>query len=121
MRVVLTESSPLQLKLLKEKIQKIIPDAEISGFWNIDEAIEYEKGNPCDVLITEIELYRCDKGGISLAEIVKEKNPNVKRIFATVCDANEYHSELLKLQPYGYLTKTYTEAELTAELKSLVN
>ena len=59
------------------------------------------------------------RGGIALAEQIREINPCVNIIFVTVCSEQEFAKEVLNLRPSGYLTKPIIESQLIAELQQL--
>ena len=117
MTVVCVDGHPIMLKGLSNNIRQLLPDANVGTFEHADEALEYAKGNGCDVLISEIELSGVD--GLTLAKRIKKLNPKVNIIFLTVCDEKEHAKEVLKIKPSGYLVKPANKEQLEAELKNL--
>ena len=95
MRIVCVDDHPIMLKGLYQSIKTLYPDAEISVFDSPEEAHDFAKSGGCDILISEIELRGID--GITLANKVKEINPEVNIIFHTVCDEKEHAREVLRV------------------------
>ena len=117
MTIVCVDDHPIMLKGLSENIRQVFPDASIFGFERGDEALEFVKGNGCDVLISEIELGGTD--GLTLAKNIKKLNSKVNIIFHTVCDEKEHAKEVFKLKPSGYLVKPANKEQIDAELRNL--
>ena len=102
---------------LLENVSWVLPDAVIVAFKNAKDALCYNNGNGCDVLISEIEL--CGTDGLILAKKIKMINSKVNVIFFTVCDEKEHTKEVMKVKPSGYLVKPAKKEQLEAELKNL--
>ena len=117
MTIVCVDDHPIMLKGLYQSVKTLFPDAGINVFESSEEAYDFAKSKGCDVLISEIELRGVD--GITLANKVKEINPEVNIIFLTVCDEKEHAREVLKIKPSGYLVKPAKAEQLELELKSL--
>ena len=117
MTILCVDDHPVIVKGLKNSVKRIYPEATILAFTVAKDALAYARSYGCDVLICEIELYK--HGGLTLAEQIREVNPCVNIIFATVCSEQEHAKEVLKLRPSGYLTKPIIEAQLVAELQQL--
>ena len=117
MRVVCVDDHPIMLQGLTQSIQKILPEATVSGFRHAEEALSFVSENGCEILISEIEL--CGTDGLTLAQKVKKLFPMVNIIFLTVCDEKEYAREVLKIKPSGYLVKPANLSLLEYELKNL--
>ena len=117
MRVVCVDDHPIMLRGLAHSIQKILPEAIVCSFERADDALSFINENSCEILISEIEL--CGTDGLTLAQKVKRRNPNVNIIFLTVCDEKEYAREVLKIKPSGYLVKPANKEQLEFELHNL--
>lgn len=117
MRIICVDNSPVLLQFLKESAEKAYPEADIRAFPTEDSALRYAESVGCDVLLCEINPPRLE--GIFLAERVKELNSKVNIIFFTVCSADEYAGEVMRLKPSGYLTKEATGIQVIDELKNL--
>ena len=117
MRVVCVDDHPIMLRGLTQKIRKILPEAMVYGFRRAEDALAFLSENGCEILISEIEL--CGTDGLTLANQVKQRNPQVNIIFLTVCDEKEYAREVMKIKPSGYLVKPAKQEQLEFELRNL--
>ena len=117
MTVICVDDHPIMLKGLMESVRQLLPDSSVRAFESADVALDFARGNGCDVLICEIEL--CGTDGLALAKKVKKLNPKVNIIFLTVCDEREHAKEVFEIRPSGYLLKPAKKEQLEAELKSL--
>ena len=117
MKIVCVDDQPLHLLDLKNTVQELLPDAEVTTFRKPAEAQKFVAENGCDVLICEIDMAGGD--GIMLAEKMQAANPKLNIIFVTVCDERERAGEVLRFRPSGYLTKPYTQSQLMQELQML--
>ena len=102
-----------------ENIKEIITEADVVGFENTDEAIEFAQTVGCDILFTEIELYG-KPSGIELARNMQKLNPKVNIIFTTVCSPNEYAKEVMEIRPSGYLTKVVETEDIRRAMDELL-
>ena len=117
MRVVCVDDHPIMLRGLTQKIRKILPEAMVYGFQRAEDALTFLNENGCEILISEIEL--CGTDGLTLANQVKQRNPQVNIIFLTVCDEKEHAREVMKIKPSGYLVKPAKQEQLEFELRNL--
>ena len=117
MTIVCVDDHPITLGALAQRVQNILPKADIHPFDNANSALDFARNNGCDVLISEIEFSGTD--GLFLARSVKEINPEVNIIFLTVCDEREHAREVLNIRPSGYLVKPAGNDQLEYELKNL--
>lgn len=74
------------------------------------EVLNYLKSDQIDVLVMDISMPVLD--GISTAEQIKKRYPEVKIIMLTMHDTHVYIRKLLEIGVDGYLLKTTTKAEL---------
>ena len=117
MTIVCVDDHPIMLKGLSVHIRQLLPEATIGSFAHAEEAVSFAKENGCDVLISEIELSGVD--GLSLAQRMKELNPQVNIIFLTVCDEKEHAKEVMRIKPSGYLVKPANKEQIASELNNL--
>ena len=117
MTVICVDDHPIMLKGLMESVRQLLPDSSVRAFQSADVALDFVRGNGCDVLICEIEL--CGTDGLALAKKVKKLNPKVNIIFLTVCDEREHAKEVFEIRPSGYLLKPAKKEQLEAELFNL--
>src|SRR3990167_5281319 len=75
-----------------------------------EEALEYIKRNPVDVLVTDVRMPGI--GGISLLEKVKEFRPKIEVIVLTAYGSIESAIDAMKKGAYHYVTKPFNNDEL---------
>ena len=121
MRILCVNDSPLTLGHLKRMLKKIAPDAEVFGCREAERAVSLASSEGCDVLVTEIDLAGSRREGLDLARKIKEINPKVNIIFATVYSEQEYADEILGLRISGYITKPFDQKKLADEFTNLRN
>lgn len=102
-----------------EYIKEIMSGANVLGFENADDALNYAQTFGCDILFTEIELYG-KPSGIDLARNMQKLNPRVNIIFTTVCSPNEYAKEVMEIRPSGYLTKVVEIEDIRKAMSELL-
>ena len=64
MKIIAIDDEKMALNLLLETINEVKPDAEVIGFSDPDELLEYVKNNQGDVACLDIQIY--DITGIDL-------------------------------------------------------
>ena len=117
MTIVCVDDHPVMLKGLLKSIRQLLPDAVVEAFANAEDAMGFAREKGCDVLISEIELVGVD--GLTLAQRMKDLNPQVNIIFLTVCDEKEHAREVMQIKPSGYLVKPAQKEQLAFELNHL--
>ena len=117
MTIVCVDDHPVMLKGLLKSIRQLLPDAVVEAFANAEDAMGFAREKGCDVLISEIELAGVD--GLTLAQRMKDLNPQVNIIFLTVCDEKEHAREVMQIKPSGYLVKPAQKEQLAFELNHL--
>ena len=117
MKILCVDDHPVHLQSLAQSVMSVRPEAEIFTFNSARKAQSFAVKNGCDVLLCEIDLVGGD--GILLAENLQELNPRLNIIFVTVCGEHERAKEVLRLHPSGYLTKPFTQQQLSQELMQL--
>ncbi|MBI5125146.1 MAG: sigma-54-dependent Fis family transcriptional regulator, partial [Planctomycetes bacterium] len=75
-----------------------------------EEALEYIKRNPVDVLVTDVRMPGI--GGISLLEKIKEFRPKIEVIVLTAYGSIESAIDAMKKGAYHYVTKPFNNDEL---------
>src|SRR3989304_1666518 len=75
-----------------------------------EEALEYIKRNPVDVVVTDVRMPGI--GGISLLEKVKEFRPKIEVIVLTAYGSIESAIDAMKKGAYHYVTKPFNNDEL---------
>lgn len=115
MKVIAVDDESLALESIMELLEKVLPEAEITGFQNAAEAFEYLGNNKVDIAFLDIEMG--EYSGLSLAKKCQTLCPEVNIIFVT--GYSEYALDAIKLHVSGYLLKPVQEKELIAEIEHL--
>lgn len=119
LKIICVDDHKIFLSRMTKQIKDVMPEAEVVGFDNTDEAVAFAGAVGCDVLFTEIELYG-KPSGLELARKIQELNSRVNIIFATVCSEKEYAEEVMRLRPSAYLTKVVTRQDIRQALEQLL-
>lgn len=80
------------------------------------EALESVKGKTPDLILMDINL-KSDMDGIDLAAKIKETK-SIPVIYLTSYSDQHMIERSMQTEPYGYIIKPYTDASLTAALKT---
>ena len=115
MKILVVEDENIALNGLVLLIKKVEPNAEIFGFMNSFDALEFSKNNQISIAFLDIEMNGLN--GIDLAFKLKEYNNNVNIIFTT--GYSSYMSNAFDMHASGYLLKPISEAKLKKELDNL--
>lgn len=115
MNIIAIDDELPALNLLLETISEVKPDAEVHGFSDPDELIEYVKNNPVDIACLDIQIY--DILGTELAKKIKEMQPRVNIIFVTAY--GDYVSDAMKMHASGYLRKPVVASDIEREFADL--
>lgn len=115
MNIIAIDDEIFALNLLLEAINEVKPDANVKGFSDPDELIEYVKNNQVDIACLDIQIY--DITGIELAKTIKELQPRVNIIFVTAY--GEYVSDAMKMHASGYLRKPVVAEDIAREFQDL--
>lgn len=115
MKIVAIDDEQFALNLLVETICEVKPDAEVHGFSDPDELMEYVKDNHIDIACLDIQIY--DVLGTDLARQIKEMQPQVNIIFVTAY--GDYVNEAMKMHASGYLRKPITPQDIENEFADL--
>lgn len=115
MKIIALDDEKIALQGLILSIQKVAPDAKVYGFRSASEAIAHMKSDPCDIAFLDIEMK--GTGGVAVAKMLKEINPDINIIFAT--GFGSYRDEAFDLHASGYLIKPITAEAVKRELDNL--
>lgn len=96
-------------------IEEVLPNANIFGFTQPSEAIEFAQKKRISLAFLDIELGKTN--GLDLAKKFLEINPRTNIIFLTAYV--EYSFEAWSTGASGYLLKPITAENLRAQLKNL--
>lgn len=115
MNIIAIDDEFPALNLLLEALKEARPEANITGFSDPDELVEYVRNNQVDVACLDIQIY--DVTGIEIAKIIKELQPRINVIFVTAY--GEYVTDAMKMHASGYLRKPITTQDILRELDDL--
>lgn len=115
MKIIAIDDELPALNLLLEAINEAKPDAEVKGFSDPDELLDFIKNNQIDVACLDIQIY--DVLGTELAKVIKEIQPRVNIIFVTAY--GDYVNEAMKMHASGYLRKPVVAEDIARELADL--
>lgn len=117
MLIVAVDDEKIALEGLVEAIKRAAPDADVYGFRDANQAVDFIKDNSCDVAFLDIEMRGMN--GIELARQMKLRNPRINIIFATGYD--EYMNQAFTLRASGYVMKPVTQEKIKLEMENLRN
>ena len=89
---------------------------EVRGFLSGSEAMAYMEENNVDLALLDVDMPEID--GMTLAGMIREKNPQAVIIFLT--GYSEYALKAFSLHADGYLLKPVTKDKLLEELKYVI-
>lgn len=115
MEIIAVDDEKIALDGLVEGINKVVPDARVQGFRSGRAALEYVKGNGCQVAFLDIEMPEIS--GVALARALKVQNPEINIIFTT--GYSQYTKDAFELHASGYIMKPVTEEKIRREIEDL--
>lgn len=115
MKIIAVDDEKIALQGLLSSIQKAAPSAAVYGFRYAIDAIAHMENDPCDVAFLDIEMKGMN--GVTVAQRLKEINPDVNVIFAT--GFGSYRDAAFDLHASGYLIKPITVEGVKRELDNL--
>lgn len=115
MKILVIDDERPALELMLETLRRLVPDADVVSFSEVNDLLNYEKKSDIDVAFLDIELGKMT--GIELALELKKYAPKCNVVFVT--SYSEYGTASFKARPSGYVTKPYTDDEIKRELDNL--
>lgn len=116
MKILAVDNEEMQLDMLKDSIMEVVPDCNLTGFYNPIEALEWARLNKPEIAFLDIQMPVMD--GIRLAKELKIDNPKINLIFVTGY-YEEYVFEAIPLRFSGYLQKPANAQKVRQELENL--
>ena len=113
--VIIVEDMPLILSSSQRILSAAMPEAEIYGFGNAAEALDFARSHHISVAFLDIELGVED--GISLRRALTALNSQLNVIFLT--SHTEYMKDALADHCSGYILKPLTPEKISHELRHL--
>lgn len=117
MHIIATDDEQGALNVLVGAIKDAVPHAEVHGFRNPMEALEFMKETKCEVAFLDIEMR--EMSGIVLARNLKEIYPKINIVFVT--GYSQYTNEAFALRASGYVYKPVTAEKILVEMENLRN
>ena len=96
-------------------LEDTLPNTEVYGFQNAQEALSFARNNRIDVAFLDIEL--CGESGLALGKALSIQNPRMNIIFLT--GHSEYAMDALGMHSSGYLLKPLTPEKIRNEIAHL--
>lgn len=114
-RVIVLDDEKIILRGEMATLEKVMPNALISGFTNTDDAITYAKSNNIRIFFSDIEMG--DVNGIELSKEFLKINPRTNIIFLTAYA--DYSIDAWSTGASGFMVKPITEESLRKQLEHL--
>ena len=115
MITIAVDDEALMLRALTSAIEASDDIAEVSGFSDCEEALEFVKGHLVDIAFLDINMR--GMGGLALAEKIVAARPDCKIVFCTGYE--EYAIPAFKLHASGYLMKPISAEDVQAEIDNI--
>ena len=113
MKAICIDDEELIMNLTVSMCKEIKHIDSVNGFTEVKEALEWLEAHPVDIAILDIDMP--EMNGISLALLLKMKNPDVSIIFVT--GFSEYAVDAFKMHASGYLMKPISKDRLEKEIE----
>lgn len=114
-RVIVLDDEKIILRGEMVTLEKVMPNALITGFTNTDDAITYAKSNNIRIIFSDIEMG--DVNGIELSKEFLKINPRTNIIFLTAYA--DYSIDAWSTGASGFMVKPITEESLRKQLEHL--
>lgn len=115
MRIIVVDDERLALWVIKKRVQKAAPDAEIVGFRKSQDALQYAKEHRVDVAFLDVEMPGIH--GLFLARHLQDIYPNVNIIFVSA--AKDYMEDAWEIHASGFVLKPVSDERVAEELQHL--
>lgn len=114
MRIILCDDNKGYLDLIAYLIEKHAKkyNADVIGFFNGDELMEYCENHQFDIVYMDIEVGK--KNGMDMAKILKNINSKALIIYISAFDC--YYSEMVNAEPFRFIDKNCTGEDLEKNL-----
>ena len=113
MNVICIDDEELIMNLTVSMCREIKHIDKVNGFTEVREALAWLETHPVDIAILDIDMP--EMNGISLALMLKMKNPDISIIFVT--GFPEYAVDAFKMHASGYLMKPISRDRLEKEIE----
>lgn len=116
MIILAVDNEEMQLEMLRETIEEVVPGAEVTGFSNPLEALGWAQRTQPDIAFLDIQMPVMN--GIELAKYLKIGNPKVNLVFVTGY-YEEYVMDAVPLYFSGYLQKPVNAQKVKQAMDNL--
>ena len=114
-KVIVLDDEKIILRGEMITLEKVMPNASITGFSNPDDAITYAKSNNIRIIFSDIEMGAVN--GIELSKEFLKINPRTNIIFLTAYA--DYSIDAWSTGASGFMVKPITEESLRKQLEHL--
>lgn len=115
MRIIAIDDENPALYLVLDAINEVCPDAEVKGFNDPAELLEYAKDHPIDIAFLDIQIY--EVLGTEVALQLKTLQPKINIIFVTAY--SNYVSDAMRMHASGYIQKPVSPDDIRREIADL--
>lgn len=115
MKIIAVDDEKIALESLSSAIKAIVKEDEVVSFRYPEDALEYARGNSCDIAFLDVEM--AGMSGVELAEELKKYNSEINIVFCT--GYGNYRDAAFDLHASGYLMKPITPEKIKHELENL--
>ena len=112
MRILAVDDERIALEGLLSVLRSCLPEAEIRGFRDGQEALKYAEENEIQLAFLDIEMRGMN--GLDVAKQLSAMYPRINIIFTT--GYSNYSSDAFALHASGYIHKPVTEKKIREEL-----
>ena len=113
MKIYICDDEYQILKEISAKVKRILGNCQTEEFTDGKSLLDALKRSECDVLLLDIDMPEMD--GLAIARQLKELSVSPLLIFVTSHDELVYDS--LMFHPFGFIRKSYMDAELEKILR----
>ena len=115
LNVIMVDDEEVILAGAMQTLYEVMPEAEITGFSKVSEAITFARGNRIAVAFLDIELGQ--HSGLDLCRTLTEINPLTNVIFLT--SYPDYALKAWDTNASGFLVKPLRREDITEQLRKL--
>lgn len=117
--VMIAEDSKPILRNIKQLIERSnLPLEVVHTAFNGEDALEFIKTHPLDILLTDIRMPKLD--GLSLIEQAKQVCPDLKVVLISSYSDFEYTRKAINLQVFDYLLKPVEQQQLNDVMSRVI-
>lgn len=115
MKILVADDEEIILQQIITILEKVCPEAEVSGFTRGDRILKFAQDHACDVAFLDINMG--SMSGIDIAKQLKIWYPQINIIFVTAYE--EYMKTAFSMHVSGYLMKPVKGQDVKLELENL--